>query len=290
MCRARTSLLPLVTFSSSPFIYFFISLAVMSGRGAVAGAGGWIHGEELAGGRVINVQLLGIMSSASVLGGPRPAAAVGGEGGRTRGDVTTWGSPPELHPGRSPHPPRLCEDLAVQRFWGIPAWDITPRGTGASLALQGWSVPEAGVHGHPSARCCRGSQPRGLHPQQDGASIPSRAAAPPHGSSRSPAPQPGLEQEEGEGEHPLCHPPGRERGWSCCSAAQSPGRGSGCARGEQGPSLPPRPLLGAEATAWGPVAASGRQANDPCAAEDGVGLLDAPHPPGHPPGHSLSVP
>lgn len=47
----------------------------------MAGDGGWIRGKEVAGGRVINVQLLGIMSSASVLGGPRPTAA-GREGGR----------------------------------------------------------------------------------------------------------------------------------------------------------------------------------------------------------------
>lgn len=136
----------------------------------MAGAGGWIHGEELAGGRVINVQLLGIMSSASVLGGPRPAAAVGREGGRTRGDVTTWGSPPELHPGRSPHPPGFA------RTWLSSVSGGSPLGTSPHEApVPPWLCrdgvfPRQGCTATPLPAAAGGPSPAG--------SIPSRMEHP----------------------------------------------------------------------------------------------------------------
>lgn len=133
------------------------------------------------------------------------------------------GSPPEASPRLGGHP----------AFLPIPAWDITPGGF-------------AGMEQRPPGHGCT---PTPLLLGVPG-SIP-RVVAAPGGSSRS---------EQGEGKVGIpsaTSHPGRQRGWSCCTAVQSPIRAPGCARGEQGPSLPPRPLLRAEERAWGPVAASG---------------------------------
>lgn len=142
--------------------------------------GGGIQAKEVAGGRVINVQLLGIMSSASVLGGPRPAAA-GKEGGRTWGDVTTWGSPLGTSPKETPMPPWLCKDVGIVCCPPPPPptrWN--PQAMGA----------RCGCKPTPSPSAPRGAH--GLHPHAG----EERVVAHPHGSSCLPAPQLGLEQPE----------------------------------------------------------------------------------------------
>lgn len=189
---------------------------------------------------MINVQLLGIMSSASVLGGPRPAVA-GREGGtegglwRGGGDVTPRGSPLGTSPKEAPVPPRLCEDggiacspthtpIATPKPWvhagravganppNCPLLPGVPRPTG-SLPTQERSKLPLFPTAHPAR--WPGSQvwssQRGCHDEgRMKAGIPS-ASSP--GESRAGAAA--LQQRApsgdagvpgGEGRDPLCHP------------------------------------------------------------------------------------
>lgn len=212
----------------------------------------WRHG-GVAGGRVINVQLLGIMSL------PRCWVALaqqrrwgGTEGGRHGRGLPAGGfTPARRAPSVPPHP-RLGHH---------------PRRLGRDAT----AAPRPWVHARPAA-----PGGPGLHPP---------------GCGRSPWLIP-LGAGGGEGGHPLCHLPPREtaglellhcstephpRPWVCPGQAgtlfpaPSPPQSRGESLGTCGCQRPP-----------GPHGSS--------ASEEGVGMLDAPHPPGHPPGHSLSIP
>lgn len=219
----------------------------------MAGAGGWIRAKEVAGSRVINVQLLGIMSSASVLGGPRPAAAGGGRredaGGGGGTHVTPRGSPFGTSPKETPKPPRLCKDAGISHS---PPLLATPQAVGA--CWQG-----CGCKPTPLPSAPRGAQAHGLHPKRSKLPLFPMAHPAPWPSSRVWSSRRGC-RDEGRMKAgiPSASSPGESRAGAAALQQGAPSGDAGVPGGEgRDPLCHPHPLLRGEARAWGPVAASG---------------------------------